>query len=112
MSAAGDRHWWRRFARHAGSEARSQASKDRLARSPNAAGDRCIEEGTGRDQRYPACNLLVSGQEFPCTRVLGDSTMAKPKVILFDVNETLLDLSALKGSVGQALGGHPELMPL
>ena len=38
--------------------------------------------------------------------------MAKPKVILFDVNETLLDLSALKGSVGQALGGHPELMPL
>ena len=38
--------------------------------------------------------------------------MAKPKVILFDVNETLLDLAALKGSVGQALGGHPELMPL
>jgi 2-haloacid dehalogenase len=38
--------------------------------------------------------------------------MAKPKVILFDVNETLLDLAALKGSIGKALGGRPELLPL
>jgi 2-haloacid dehalogenase len=38
--------------------------------------------------------------------------MAKPKVILFDVNETLLDLTALKESGGKALGGRPELLPL
>lgn len=38
--------------------------------------------------------------------------MAKPKMILFDVNETLLDLTALKESVGKALGGRPELLPL
>lgn len=38
--------------------------------------------------------------------------MAKPKVILFDVNETLLDLTPLKESVGKALGGRPELLPL
>ena len=38
--------------------------------------------------------------------------MARPKVILFDVNETLLDLTPLKESVGKALGGRPELAPL
>lgn len=38
--------------------------------------------------------------------------MAKPKVIVFDVNETLLDLGGLKESIGEALGGHSELLPL
>ena len=38
--------------------------------------------------------------------------MARPKVILFDVNETLLDLTPLKESVSKALGGRPELAPL
>lgn len=38
--------------------------------------------------------------------------MAKPEVILFDVNETLLDLTLVKESVGKALGGRPELAPL
>ena len=38
--------------------------------------------------------------------------MPRPKVILFDVNETLLDLSPVKESVGKALGGRPELAPL
>lgn len=38
--------------------------------------------------------------------------MARPKVILFDVNETLLDLTPVKESVGNALGGRPELAPL
>ena len=38
--------------------------------------------------------------------------MAKPKAILFDVNETLLDMAAVKESVGKALGGRPELAPL
>lgn len=35
--------------------------------------------------------------------------MTGHKVILFDVNETLLDLSPLNESVGNALGGRPEL---
>ena len=38
--------------------------------------------------------------------------MARPKVILFDVNETLLDLTPVKEGVGKALGGRPELAPL
>jgi 2-haloacid dehalogenase len=38
--------------------------------------------------------------------------MPKPTVIIFDVNETLLDLTALKASVGQALGGREDLLPL
>lgn len=38
--------------------------------------------------------------------------MPKPKVIIFDVNETLLDLAPLKLSVGKALGGREDLLPL
>ena len=38
--------------------------------------------------------------------------MARPQMIFFDVNETLLDLAPLRESVGQALGGRPELAPL
>ena len=38
--------------------------------------------------------------------------MRRPKVIFFDVNETLLDLTPLRASVGEALGGRPELAPL
>jgi FMN phosphatase YigB (HAD superfamily) len=45
-------------------------------------------------------------------RKLGIAVMARPQVILFDVNETLLDLKLLKESVGKALGGRPELAPL
>ena len=32
--------------------------------------------------------------------------------LIFDVNETLLDLAPLKTSVGKALGGREELVPL
>ncbi|AFT74281.1 haloacid dehalogenase type II [Alteromonas macleodii] len=35
-----------------------------------------------------------------------------PKVIFFDVNETLLDLTAMRSSVGEALGGRDDLLPL
>ncbi|MDO6572102.1 MULTISPECIES: haloacid dehalogenase type II [unclassified Gilvimarinus] len=35
-----------------------------------------------------------------------------PKVIIFDVNETLLDLTSMRASVGKALGGRDELLPL
>jgi 2-haloacid dehalogenase len=38
--------------------------------------------------------------------------MKRPKVIFFDVNETLLDLNPLKKSVGAALGGREDLLPL
>lgn len=38
--------------------------------------------------------------------------MVKPKVILFDVNETLLDLKPLQESVGKLLGGRDDLLPL
>ncbi len=38
--------------------------------------------------------------------------MPHPKVIIFDVNETLLDLAPLKTSVGKALGGREEFLPL
>jgi 2-haloacid dehalogenase len=35
--------------------------------------------------------------------------MTRQKMIFFDVNETLLDLTPLKASVGETLGGRPEL---
>jgi 2-haloacid dehalogenase len=38
--------------------------------------------------------------------------MTAPKVIVFDVNETLLSLDPLKVSVGRALGGREDLLPL
>ncbi len=38
--------------------------------------------------------------------------MKRPKVIFFGVNETLPGLKPLKMSVGKALGGRPELVPL
>ncbi len=38
--------------------------------------------------------------------------MPVPKVIVFDVNETLLSLDPLKVSVGEALGGREDLLPL
>ena len=34
--------------------------------------------------------------------------MARPKVILFDVNETLLDLQPMKEGIGKLLGAGPE----
>jgi len=36
----------------------------------------------------------------------------RPKVIFFDVNETLLDLKSMQDSVGAALGGRNDLLPL
>lgn len=38
--------------------------------------------------------------------------LKRPKVIFFDVNETLLDLAQLKESVSKALNGRKELVPL
>ncbi|CAM4132970.1 haloacid dehalogenase type II [Zobellia nedashkovskayae] len=36
----------------------------------------------------------------------------RPKVLFFDVNETLLDLTAMKESVGAVLGNRSDLLPL
>ncbi|MGY0592144.1 MAG: HAD family hydrolase, partial [Paraglaciecola chathamensis] len=36
----------------------------------------------------------------------------KPKVIIFDVNETLLDLETMRTSIGEALDGQEELTTL
>ncbi|GGW79863.1 hypothetical protein GCM10007391_10850 [Alteromonas halophila] len=41
-----------------------------------------------------------------------DQEADKPKVIFFDVNETLLDLTTMRDSVGEALDGRTELLPL
>ena len=45
----------------------------------------------------------------------GDQLKEKPmnpKVIFFDVNETLLDLEGMRSSVAAALGGRDDLLPL
>lgn len=39
-------------------------------------------------------------------------TMKRPKILFFDVNESLLDLAGLKKSVGGALGGREDLLPI
>ncbi|CDF80387.1 haloacid dehalogenase, type II [Formosa agariphila KMM 3901] len=41
-----------------------------------------------------------------------DQLTTRPKVLFFDVNETLLDLTVMKESVGQALGNRSDLLPL
>lgn len=41
-----------------------------------------------------------------------DNTTTRPKVLFFDVNETLLDLTAMKESVGKVLGNRSDLLPL
>lgn len=66
---------------------------------------------------------VLRAQEIPTTAEDGkqssaviqtekDSMMPAPKVIVFDVNETLLDLAGLKKSVGEALNGREDLLPL
>lgn len=58
--------------------------------------------------------LLLSSLLFvslPAAAQSGQET-DKPKVIFFDVNETLLDLTTMRDSVGEALGGRTDLLPL
>ncbi|AWW32754.1 haloacid dehalogenase type II [Echinicola strongylocentroti] len=38
--------------------------------------------------------------------------MNRPKVLFFDVNETLLDLTSMKGAVSEVLEGRDDLLPL
>ncbi|UMB60907.1 haloacid dehalogenase type II [Lutibacter sp. A80] len=50
-----------------------------------------------------AANTVENTKEISSTR---------PKVLFFDVNETLLDLTAMKESVGKVLGNRNDLLPL
>lgn len=45
-------------------------------------------------------------------KIMHSDQTQPPKVIFFDVNETLLDLAPLKDSVANALGGRKELVTL
>ncbi|GAF03362.1 haloacid dehalogenase type II [Saccharicrinis fermentans] len=44
--------------------------------------------------------------------VSSHQALPTPKVIIFDINETLLDMAPLKKSVGKALNGREDLLPL
>lgn len=46
------------------------------------------------------------------TQLMAQPSPTPPKVIVFDVNETLLDLESMRDSVGEALGGREDLLPL
>lgn len=46
------------------------------------------------------------------TNSMGNFKNERPKILFFDVNETLLDLTKMKESVGKALNGNEELLPL
>lgn len=54
------------------------------------------------------CLLFVPAPAFAA----GNDALIKPKVIFFDVNETLLDLESMRASVGEALNGRQDLLPL
>jgi len=43
---------------------------------------------------------------------MANEKISKPKVLIFDVNETLLDLTSMRSSIGKALGGREDLLPL
>lgn len=66
--------------------------------------------------------LKLLALTFACLSILTQLSVAqetlekpmptKPKVIFFDVNETLLDLESMGTSVGKALGGRDDLLPI
>lgn len=51
------------------------------------------------------CGLFTTALSFAGTTPANTPT-DRPKVLFFDVNETLLDLATMRESVGQALGKH------
>lgn len=62
----------------------------------------------------PALAQSETNKKAQPEKSINDSTplLDAPKVIFFDVNETLLDLTAMRSSVGKALGGRDDLLPL
>lgn len=53
---------------------------------------------------------MVSGSTKENTVIMEENT--RPKVLFFDVNETLLDLTQMKNTVGDALNGREDLLSL
>jgi 2-haloacid dehalogenase len=70
--------------------------------------------------RFGAAAAIVPGiSEFAAAtdveakvNIFGTKLMKRPKLLFFDVNETLLDLRAMKTSVAHALDGRTDLLPL
>jgi len=56
--------------------------------------------------------VVLFNQLFVGNVMATESQKNKPKVIIFDVNETLLDLDSMRDSIGKALGGRDDLLPL
>ena len=58
--------------------------------------------------------LMISGAAFssPIPEAKEAKPISPPKIIFFDVNETLLDFEPLKTSVTKVLKGRKELVPL
>ncbi|XSG81507.1 MAG: haloacid dehalogenase type II [Methyloligella sp. ZOD6] len=59
-----------------------------------------------------AATTTPSETAAPREQVTTEEASMKPKVIFFDVNETLLDLEGMRTSVSAALGGRDDLLPL
>ncbi|WP_372753666.1 haloacid dehalogenase type II [Mariniflexile sp.] len=61
-----------------------------------------------------ATGVLMPNLAMGNTQLRREETIEKtrPKVLFFDVNETLLDLTEMKKQVGEALGGREELLSL
>ncbi|MDP2634798.1 MULTISPECIES: haloacid dehalogenase type II [unclassified Pseudoalteromonas] len=57
-------------------------------------------------------SLVMLGHLIGGNVMAADLKQHKPKVIIFDVNETLLDLDSMRGSIGKALGGRDDLLPV
>ena len=55
---------------------------------------------------------LLVGASLLSGVTMANETPSKPKVLIFDVNETLLDLTSMRTSIGKALGGREDLLPL
>jgi 2-haloacid dehalogenase len=53
---------------------------------------------------------LFATENIPATAL--PSQPPRPKVLFFDVNETLLDLNAMKASIGKVLNNRTDLLPL
>lgn len=75
------------------------------------------DDGEGRRQFLTASSAMAAGlfgSSLVSTAQAGARTMpdTAPKCLFFDVNETLLDLTAMKKTVAAALGGREDLLPL
>lgn len=81
-----------------------------------------MKDTTNSRRKFISSALLAGGVGAiaPATLFAAENTIdatitiepIRPKVLFFDVNETLLDLNAMKASVGKALNNRTELLPL